>query len=189
MDYGTSNATVFGLFGTPAFPVNGLKAWLEREYYHSGRDTGRQKTDSDYADDLQAWLEGIMPDRVIVDPSAASFKAELSKRGFTVVNANNDVLNGIRTHARMLKNGEFKILKSCPHAIRSYSAYLWDARAQARGEDKPLKQDDHCFVAGTMVTTRRGQIPIEEVTVQDEALTRAGYRRVLKAGLTQRTRW
>lgn len=43
---------------------------------------------------------------------------------------------------------------------------------------------DQCLVAGTMITTTRGQIPIERVTVEDMVLTREGFRRVLWAGMT-----
>jgi PBSX family phage terminase large subunit len=141
IDYGTSNATAAGLFGiNPNSPV---RAWLEKEWYYSGRDTGRQKTDSEYADEITAWLEGERVTRYYLDPSAASFKAELRRRGLEVTDANNDVLDGIRTQARMLKSGEYKILRSCKQTIRDYGAYLWDTRAQERGEDKPLKTNDH----------------------------------------------
>lgn len=147
VDYGTSNATSAGLYGAWREPVNGLKAARLRGYYHSGRDTGRQKTDSEYADDLDREFEDVKPriKRVILDPSAASFKAELRKRGWKVLEANNDVLDGIRTQAKMLKSGEYAIIDhpTNKQAIRDYGAYLWDSKAQARGEDKPLKQHDH----------------------------------------------
>jgi PBSX family phage terminase large subunit len=186
-DYGTSNATVFGLFG-----INRTVrpyCWLEREYHHSGRDTGHSKTDDEYADDFVNWLkrddgEPIKPRRVLLDPSAASFKAALRKRGYTIQDANNDVVDGIRTQARMLKAGEYAILKACRQTIRDYGAYLWDKRAQERGEDKPLKQNDHCFIAGTPVLTTHGVVPIEAVQAGDYVLTRVGYRPVLKAGMT-----
>ena len=44
---------------------------------------------------------------------------------------------------------------------------------------------DACLVAGTMVTTRRGLVPIELVTTDDWAWTRAGWRRVTWSGLTR----
>jgi len=43
-------------------------------------------------------------------------------------------------------------------------------------------EDQMCFPAGTLVTTRRGDIPIESVTTADQALTRKGWRRVLWSG-------
>ena len=46
--------------------------------------------------------------------------------------------------------------------------------------------EDHCFIAGILIHTKRGEIPIEEVTTDDEVLTRKGYRKVLAAGVTRR---
>lgn len=154
VDYGTSNATAAGLFGVDTLPAlvdaGGRRltprVWLERAYYYSGRDTGRQKTDGEYADDLLAFYGSPTAIRhIYVDPSAASFKAELRQRGFTVLDANNDVLNGIRRQAGMLHSGEYRVMNDPTNApvIREYSAYLWDEKASARGEDKPLKQHDH----------------------------------------------
>lgn len=48
------------------------------------------------------------------------------------------------------------------------------------GMDSP----NRCFVAGTMITTERGLVPIEKVKVGDRVLTRSGYRDVVKSGVT-----
>lgn len=147
VDYGTSNATSAGLYGTWTQPLeSGLRAARLDGYYYDGRATGRQKTDSEYESDLTEQFGELKPKlRVILDPSAASFKTELRKKGWAVIPAKNDVLDGIRTQARMLKNGEYRITNAPGNkqAIRDYGAYLWDTKAQARGEDKPLKQHDH----------------------------------------------
>lgn len=52
-------------------------------------------------------------------------------------------------------------------------------------EEKPSKiNDDYCFVAGTRIKTLRGEIPIEQVRLDDYILTRAGYQKCLNHGLT-----
>jgi Intein splicing domain len=43
---------------------------------------------------------------------------------------------------------------------------------------------DHCFVAGTLVTTDRGEVPIEDVTTEDKVLTRDGYKPVIASGIS-----
>lgn len=142
-DYGTQNATVFLLWnkGTD-------KRWYcIREYYYSGRDKGTQKTDAEYADDLQKWLEGIKPNAVIVDPSAASFIAELTKRGIKVLPADNAVEDGIRLVATLLNLGKIIFASSCENTIQEFGSYIWDAKAAERGEDKPVKQHDHAMDA------------------------------------------
>lgn len=42
----------------------------------------------------------------------------------------------------------------------------------------------HCVARGTLIDTKRGLIPIEEVTTNDYALTRKGWRRILFSGQT-----
>jgi PBSX family phage terminase large subunit len=140
-DYGTSNPTTFGLFTY----VTKLPAYLTREYYYDSVRAGRQKTDSEYADDMTKWLNGVRPMMIYVDPSAASFIAELRKRKYNVIPANNDVLDGIRFVASLLLNGLFKVDKRCVNSIQEFASYVWDEKAQKRGEDKPIKEHDHCM--------------------------------------------
>src|SRR5699024_12464280 len=78
-----------------------------------------------------------------VDPSAASFKAQLKQDGWRVRDAENDVVNGIRNVATSLEDGTIKINDCCKHTIREFSSYIWDEKAANRGEDKPVKENDH----------------------------------------------
>ena len=143
IDYGTQNATVFLLWCK-----NTKGQWIcIREYYYSGREESMQKTDSEYADDLKEWLNDIKPDRVIVDPAAASFIAELRKRGYNIKKARNDVLDGIRYVGMLLNQGKILIHESCTNTIKEFNSYIWDAKACERGEDKPIKQHDHAMDA------------------------------------------
>lgn len=143
-DYGTQNATVFLLWSKD---VSSGKWICIREYYYSGRDQSRQKTDAEYADDLKEWLDGITLAKIIIDPSAASFIAELKKRGYKVKKAKNDVLDGIRYVASLLNRDMIGIHESCRNTILEFNSYIWDAKAAERGEDKPVKQWDHCMDA------------------------------------------
>jgi PBSX family phage terminase large subunit len=139
VDYGTNNPTVFALFGTL-----GDRAWMEREFYYDAQRTGRQKTDQEFAQDLARFIGEVLPQAVIVDPSALSFKTQLRRDGFANVrDADNSVLDGIRTQSSMLSAGKYHVCAGCAETIKEYSGYVWDAKAQARGEDKPLKQSDH----------------------------------------------
>lgn len=142
VDYGTGNPTVFLLFGLnyDCHP----RIWCEREYFYDSQAAGRQKDDAEYAEDFVKWIGNTPVDSVILDPSAASFKAALRKKGmFVLRDADNDVLNGLRTQSRLLASGEYKICDSCEHTKMDYGAYLWDKNAMKRGEDKPIKQNDH----------------------------------------------
>lgn len=143
IDYGMQNATVFLLWNKG----RDGKWYCIREYYYSGRDKGVQKTDSEYAEDLTKFLDGTPVKAVIVDPSAASFITELSKRGFAVIQADNDVEDGIRLVATLLNTERLAFSQSCKNTIMEFASYIWDPKAAERGEDKPIKQHDHAMDA------------------------------------------
>ena len=142
-DYGTQNATVFLLWNKG---IDG-KWYCIREYYYSGREKGKQKTDAEYADDLENWLDKMEIRAIIVDPAAASFIAELRKRGFKIIKAKNDVEDGIRLVATKLNLQKIVFSTTCINTIKEFASYIWDKKAAENGEDKPVKQYDHAMDA------------------------------------------
>lgn len=146
VDYGTTNPTAFTMIGYSqrTFP----NKWLEKEYYWDSKRELRQKTDTEYCTDLKRFVAGYNVRSIYIDPSAASFKLELHRANLSptnIIEANNEVLDGIRYHAMNLSNGTFKICSNCTRTIEEYGSYRWDPRAALRGEDKPLKEHDHCL--------------------------------------------
>lgn len=137
VDYGTMNPFSAGLWC-----VNGDRAVRISEYYYGGRDNQSTKTDEEYCDEITTLADGYQIRNVIVDPSAASFITALQRRGFRVIPAKNDVDDGIRRVAVMLKNGNIKIHKSCTDCIREFGLYRWDDKA---GEDRVIKENDHAM--------------------------------------------
>jgi PBSX family phage terminase large subunit len=142
-DYGTQNATVFLMWQSGP---DG-KWYCIDEYYYSGRDESTQKTDNEYADDLESFIGDKKVEAVIIDPSAASFIALLRKRNIKIIKARNDVLDGIRFVGTLLNLGSVFFLKKCKNTIKEFGSYIWDAKACERGEDKPIKQHDHAMDA------------------------------------------
>lgn len=145
VDYGTHNPTSFGLYGHN--PYTTPKVWRVRGYWWDSKKEGKQKTDSQYAKDMKKWLGDVTPMKIICDPSAASFKLELKGADYNyfVVDANNDVIDGIRTQSKMLETGQYAIIDdpSNKECINEYYGYMWDDKAADKGEDKPIKKGDH----------------------------------------------
>jgi len=145
-DYGTANPTVFlDIYD------DGEIVWVDDEYRWDSRNaeaTGlRQKTDSEYADDLEHFM-GTDPQflcPVIVDPSAASFIAELQRRGVYVISGNNEVLDGIRRTSQLFAGRRLMIHRErCAGLIGELQSYVWDTKAtQNLGIERPVKQQDH----------------------------------------------
>ncbi|MGR5914622.1 hypothetical protein ACT7DA_21155 [Bacillus pacificus] len=84
---------------------------------------------------------------MIVDPSAKALIRELEDRGYYVENAHNAVNEGIAEVGNHLYNELLYIHESCVKTVEEYQMYIWDERAAARGEDAPLKENDHCMDA------------------------------------------
>ena len=160
VDYGTQNP-----FAAIVWKKKGGIWYAEREYYYSGRKTGKQKTDDEYASDLEDFMADEIEDyrtrleasrrelgapvpskiQLIIDPSAASFIALMKKKDWCkVVKANNDVEDGIRETASAMKRGLIKISTSMPEWRREVEGYVWDDRVE---EDKPVKENDHLMDA------------------------------------------
>ena len=160
IDYGTMNAFAALLFAN----INGT--WYAiREYYYSGRENKIQKTDEQYAQELDAWCMDIVPDQriqTIIDPSAASFIALLKRRNhrYRVISADNAVLDGIRETANALDNGYIKISPSCKNWKEEAAGYVWDTNCI---DDRPVKENDHCLIGETLVDTKNGAKTISEL--------------------------
>ena len=136
-DYGTTNPTVFlDIYD------DGEIIRVDREYRWDSRKEHRQKTDQEYADDFVEFM-GEVPATVLVDPSAASFIVALRQRGVYVREADNDVLDGIRKTGVLLARREILINERCDGLLDELGTYLWDEKASLRGEEKPVKQQDH----------------------------------------------
>ena len=160
-DYGTLNPFSAGLWCW-----DGKTATRIREYYYSGRDEHHNKTDEEYHAELVT-LAGDLPVRsVIVDPSAASF-IEVIKRHkqFNVRKAVNDVIPGIATTARYLRDGTIKVHRSCKDCIREFGLYRWDEKST---EDRPIKENDHAmddtrYFAMTVLRNKVGKAKYESI--------------------------
>lgn len=143
-DYGIQNATVFLLWKKEV----GSKRWIcLNEYYYSGRDNHYQKTVSEHVKGLIQMLNGIEPRAIIVDPSASALIAEIRRKGYHVRRADNDVKEGIDDVSTMLANQLLAFCDCCVNTIGEFGIYSWDEKASERGEDAPLKENDHAMDA------------------------------------------
>jgi len=140
-DYGTVNPSSFGLWG-----LNEGKWYRVREYYWDSKEEGQQRTDEEHYKALVELADGLPPgsiEKVIVDPSAASFIECIARHGvFYVDGADNAVVDGIREVATHLNLGDIFFCDCCEDCIREFGLYRWDEKAK---EDRPLKVDDHAM--------------------------------------------
>lgn len=150
VDYGTSNATTFILCGLGTDD----RLYVIDEYYHSGRESGRQKSPSQYSKDFREWYSKLYssigarykPEYIYIDPSAEAFIVQLwyDDRSLPIASADNEVKGGIERVSSIMTADRFRVHSSCKNVLRELSSYVWDEKASIdRGEDKPVKQNDH----------------------------------------------
>lgn len=149
VDFGMQNATTFEAFGVDhrADMLRGLK-----EYYYSGRDTGVQRSPSDYAKDLKEFCDEIERDYdrvvswVFIDPSASGLKEEFKRIAphISTVNAENDVKLGISRVQKVLSYGKMVLSKEQPMLIKEMGLYQYNKKSIEKGKEEVVKEKDHC---------------------------------------------
>lgn len=154
IDYGTTNPLAALVVGVGV----DHRLYFTNEWRWDSKHQRRQLTDVEYSERIRAWLAnlqhpvsnvvGIRPQWTVVDPSAASFIAQLWQDGLSPAQGDNSVLDGIRTVASLLARDRLKVHSSCTGWINEIGGYSWDPDKAAKGEDAPMKVDDHSMDAG-----------------------------------------
>lgn len=141
IDYGTTNATAAVLCAIS--PHQWPQVRVEAEYYYDSEVKGRPKTDAELVRDIKDFIGYKNVTSIYVDPAAASFKIALRQSGLPVLDANNDVLLGIKTTNKFISGKNIVVQSACKNLIEQIQSYAWCPKASERGEDKPIKSLDH----------------------------------------------
>ncbi len=139
VDYGTTNPTRGLLVGLAE-----QRLWVLDEWAPAGG------TDAELSAGMIRWLATRQPDAwrspewVFVDPAAASFKLQVRHDGLTNARGGaNEVLPGIRTISSLLALDRLAVSSTCKHLIEQIPGYAWDPKKTEKGEDAPIKANDH----------------------------------------------
>ena len=121
---------------------------------------------------MQAFaLKGPSPDAVIIDPAAEGFILQLKEDAprLRIKRADNAVIEGIQLVASAIDAGVLMIHPRCKHLIDELQGYSWDPKAQERGEDKPVKTNDHaCDALRYALMAYRREINRRVMTIDHE---------------------
>lgn len=161
IDHGTTNPTRGVLLGLGAGRLWAMDEWAPT--------TGLPDVTQSAL--LRAWLAKRepepwrFPEWVYLDPAAASFKAQLFSDGLVPAPAHNAVLPGIRTVSSLLATNRLVVSDRCAHLIDQIPGYVWDSKATDKGEDKPVKENDHeadalRYAVHSSRTFWRGSVPL-----------------------------
>jgi PBSX family phage terminase large subunit len=167
LDYGTTNATAAVLCAVT--PNQWPQIRVEQEYYWDSAKQGRSKTDEELASDIVDFIGWKSVRSIYIDPAAASLKLALRHRDLPVIDANNDVLLGIKITAKFIAGKNLVIHRSCNTLIEQIQSYAWCPKSADRGEDKPVKQNDH--LPDALRYACCSAFPTGELSHPDENLT------------------
>lgn len=148
-DYGVSTVTVFGVMGIERTSEGNNYYLLEEDYYDAEEQQVTQ-TDTERCDvivRLQNKYKLNSRNTIFLPHDAASLKAEAQKDKRIICNVKTytpDTYNDIGAIQDLIASRRFKIHTDCKHSILQAQTYSWDSKAQQRGEDRPLKINDHC---------------------------------------------
>lgn len=136
VDYGTVNPFSAGLWA-----FDGWHSQREAEIYYDSRKKKKRVDDEEYYKMLKKLIGNRRVECIIVDPSAASFIEVIKKYNeYSVMGANNDVLDGIRVVTTMLNKDMISVHEDCQDNIKEYGLYVWD---EEKGDDVVIKENDH----------------------------------------------
>ena len=177
-DYGQQNATTFQAAGLDMAhrKLRGLD-----EYYHSGRESGKQKAPSLYARDFVQFVR-LLGERhgtenihfyLFLDPSAEGLQEEIKRAcrnaniPIVIRSAENDVKLGISRTQKALTYHILSISPKQENAIDEFGVYGYDPKSIEKGKEEPVKLDDHCmdairYMVMGMWTRIKAWLPVSE---------------------------
>lgn len=149
IDYGQMNATTFECFG---LDIANKQLLGVDEFYHSGRESGHQKSPSDYAKEFKKFrkqcedLTGKKLIYVYIDPSAAGLREEIQRicPDISYIGADNTVIKGINRVQKIMTFEIVKFSKRQKYLKREMSLYEWNKDLLDKGKEVPVKENDHC---------------------------------------------
>jgi PBSX family phage terminase large subunit len=143
---------------------------ITKEWRHDSRATGRIMTNVEYSTALRKWIPPDNPTWIVVDPSAADFRETLRQHGETqrVIAGDNSVVSGIQLVSSLFATNRLVIHESCKELLDEVPGYVWSERAAERGQDEPVKEDDHGldamrYAIKSSRTIWRQHVPVTEL--------------------------
>lgn len=182
-DYGQQNATTFQAAGLDMAhrKLRGLN-----EYYHSGRETGKQKSPSLYAKDFVQFVQMLAEQYgtegvrfyLFLDPSAEGLQEEIKRAcrnanvPIVIRGAENDVKLGISRTQKALTYHILTVSPKQENAIDEFGVYGYDPKSIEKGKEEPVKIDDHCmdairYMVMGMWTKIKTWLPVSEQEDQE----------------------
>lgn len=150
-DIGHANATVFLAIGE----ADDGRAYVLSEWRHAGGEDGDTRSPLSYARAFCSYQQSTLAAHpgaayggLYADPSALGFLQQLREEGVSrIYRAKNDVLLGIAAVSSRIDADALRVHTGCRFLLQELAGYAWDEEAARRGQDVPIKENDHAVDA------------------------------------------
>jgi hypothetical protein len=140
----------------------------------------------------------VKPRWYVIDPAARNRnnqtgrgdQQEFADHGIYTFPGQTNERTGIDKVRQRLEADRLRVTANCVVLREEFKKYRWmkdSTRTENAAPERPVDRDNHCFVAGTLVATARGDVAIEAVRLGDRVLTRGGYCTVVASAPTRTT--
>lgn len=105
---------------------------------------------------------------------------DLTNAGFNiqpVIKGAGSIIDGIN----VIKRFKLRVTERSMNLIKELRNYKWVVNRDGKPTNKPVDNFNHCIAKGTLITTSKGDIPIEDVKADDYVLTRKGFKKVTES--------
>jgi phage terminase large subunit len=178
-------------FGFAQDPTVLIKLWIHDRCLHVERESYAVGLELDHTADR--WKLDI-PDCHLYTVRADNARPEsisyLKRHGIPKIVAVSKGAGSVEDGIAHLRSYDKIIIHPrCKNTIEEARLYSYKVD-RLTGDVLPIVVDahNHCLAAGTLITTDKGDRPIEEIQVGEKVLTRAGFKRVLWSGATDSNR-
>ena len=121
--------------------------WATDEIY---RDYRKEPplSDEEMVEHLVSFINDEPYIAVYIDPATHTrWKRKARGAGIKIRHPRVGRLEGIRATDSYLRNGTINIDPNCPNLLDEGASYVWDEKALQRGDEEPLKENDHAMDA------------------------------------------
>lgn len=122
------------------------------EFYYSGRDEGKQKSPSEYAQEFKKLKDRVEKETgkkllvLFLDPSARGLAEEIKRicPDVSIPTVDNTVALGISRVQKLMSYMRLYISPRQKHLIAERYMYEYDKDKLDLGKEEPIKLNDHC---------------------------------------------
>jgi hypothetical protein len=127
---------------------------------------------------------GYQKEQIYADSAEPKSIDELRRLGIMRIAPARKGQDSVMHGVQFCQNYKIYIHPRCVNYADEIAAYTWAEDRNGIKLNRPVDGFNHCLIAGTLITTKRGDIPIESITTDDLVLTRVGWKRVVFSGIT-----